>query len=177
MNLNGFSLAANLLQKAPFTAMLLQRPAKAGMEADSWRHSFQVDSVIHLAGDLFIFDMYWPRLPATVVWLPVKIMNFQYIYFRKVRLLCLKNNAIKGWDTSSTDTRSGRDKDGYDVNFFQAPAKFHHPENPVSRSMTLHWKITNRMITFTSGLPCWAPSAQAVTQKKSVIAGYKVSYS
>ena len=57
-NVKGFSLAENLLQNAPFTAILLHSPAKAGIEDDNWRHSFHVDSLIHLAGDLFILDMY-----------------------------------------------------------------------------------------------------------------------
>ena len=67
-NLNGFSLAENLLQKALLTVMLLHRPANAEMEDESWKHSFHVDSLIHFAGDLFILDINWPILPPAFVW-------------------------------------------------------------------------------------------------------------
>ena len=47
--------------------MSLQRPEKAEMVEESWKSSFHVDSFIHLAGDLFIFDMNWPMLPVALV--------------------------------------------------------------------------------------------------------------
>ena len=66
-NWKGFSLKENLLQKATFTAMSLHIPEKEVTEDESWRHSFHVDSLIHLTGDLFILDKYWPMLPVAIV--------------------------------------------------------------------------------------------------------------
>lgn len=86
-NLNGFSLVENLLQKGPFTAMLLHRPAKVKIDEESWRHSFQVDSLIHLAGDLFILDMYWPMLPVALVWDTALRKNNKLNYSKRMRFL------------------------------------------------------------------------------------------
>ena len=88
-NLNGFSLAENLFQKALLTVMLLHRPANAEIEDESWKHSFHVDSLIHFVGDLFILDINWPILPPAFVWEAVENtkINIIHLQFTEV-ILC-----------------------------------------------------------------------------------------